>query len=71
MCAVQRVCVQDCTGLETISIVIYCDKPKQRAKLAALQDQEATPICEKKNGTNFFSCPLTIQFKVVVLGHAT
>lgn len=47
--AVQRICVQDRTGLERIFIIIYCVKPKWRAKLAAFQEQEATPICEKWN----------------------
>lgn len=47
--AVQITCVQDCTGLKRIFIIIYCVKPKPRAKLAAFQEQEATPICEKWN----------------------
>ena len=46
--------VQDCTGIERIFIIIYCVKFKRRAKLAAFQEQEATPIC--KNGTDFCSC---------------
>ena len=46
--------VQDCTGIERIFIIIYCVKLKRRAKLAAFQEQEATPICE--NGTDFCSC---------------
>lgn len=49
-----RRCVQDCTGIERIFIIIYLVKLKRRAKLAAFQEQEATPICE--NGTDFCSC---------------
>lgn len=42
-----------CAGLyrlRRVVIIIYCVRPKQRAKLAAFQEQEATPICEKGNG---------------------
>lgn len=46
--------VQDCTGIKRIFIIIYCVKLKWRAKLAAFQKQEATPICE--NGIDFCSC---------------